>query len=79
MGAYYPRKKGIIHIEFCLSKGTRVQGRRRRSCDIGNNIKGKGKDDAAKEGRKGERKSKCIGQGSITSFVTYDGSTEHEM
>ena len=40
-----------------------MQGRR-RSGDIGNNIKGKGKDVATEEGRKGERKTAGTGRGS---------------
>ena len=66
-------------MEFYLSKGKGVQGRRRRSCDIRNNIKGKGKDSTTEEGRKAERKSKGTGQRSCASFVRYEGSTDHEM
>ena len=48
-------------MEFCLSNGKRVQGRRRRSYDIVNNIKEKGKDATKEEGRKGERKREGTG------------------
>ena len=48
-------------MKFCLSKGKRVQGRRRKSYDIINIIKEEEKDAAIEEERKRERKRESAG------------------